>query len=133
MGTPKQPMYGYLMMKEAYQDKRREWRSGGLQQFMVYQILLFVGGWQITKLGTLNEEVHFFRAQDEMLAEHCVSMAHLGYGFTTFQIIDTAKNMCEAIGKDIEPTKHWFYGFLKGFPDLKMVKPKKGKKRGMTL
>ena len=60
-----------------------------------------------------------------MLAKHCVSMAHLGYGFTRWQIIDMAKNMCEAVGKDRELTKHWFYGFLNGFPDLKMVQPKK--------
>ena len=63
-----------------------------------------------------------------MFAEHCVSMAHLGYGFTRWQIIDTAKNMCEVVGNDSEPTKHWFYGFLSRFPDLKMTQPKKREK-----
>jgi hypothetical protein len=36
--------------------------------------------------------------------------------------------MCEAVGKDNEPTKHWFYGFLGRFPDLKMTHPKKREK-----
>jgi hypothetical protein len=65
-----------------------------------------------------------------MLAEDCVTMAHLDYGLTRWQIIDIAKrNMCEAVGKDNEPTKYWFYGFLGRFPDLKMTHPKKREKR----
>ena len=30
-----------------------------------------------------------------------------------------------ALGIENEPTQHWFYGFLKRFPDVKMVHPKK--------
>ncbi|XP_033725380.1 uncharacterized protein LOC117315340 [Pecten maximus] len=68
----------------------------------------------------------FSRKQEELLADHCIGMAHLGYGFTRWQIIEMAKNMCEVVGKEnIEPTKHWFYGFLVRFPELSMVKPKK--------
>ena len=37
------------------------------------------------------DSTFFTRAQEEMLAEHCVSMAYLGYGFTRWQMIDMAK------------------------------------------
>ncbi|KAH3771506.1 hypothetical protein DPMN_172828 [Dreissena polymorpha] len=33
-----------------------------------------------------------------------------------------------ALGIENEPTKHWFSGFLKRFPDVKMVHPKKREK-----
>lgn len=58
----------------------------------------------------------FSRAQEEMLAQHCISMAHLGYGFTGWQVLEMAGNMCEAIGKD------------SGFSELKMTHPKKMEK-----
>ena len=60
-----------------------------------------------------------------MLAELCVSMAHLGYGFSRWQVLEMAKNMSEAVGRDSEPTKHWFYSFLNRFLELKMIHPKK--------
>ena len=44
-----------------------------------------------------------------------------------------AKNMCEVIGKMNRPTKHWFYRFLKRFPELKMVNSKKREKARTTL
>ena len=65
------------------------------------------------------------RTQEEHLAEHCVTMAHLGYGYTRWQVLEMAKNMCEVLGKEITPTKHWFYGFLGRFPEVGRVKPKK--------
>ena len=75
----------------------------------------------------------FTRKQEEALAEHCIHMAHIGYGMTRWQILDMAKNMCEVTGKKNSPTKHWFYGFLKRFPELKMVNPKKREKSRTML
>ncbi|KAH3873370.1 hypothetical protein DPMN_036604 [Dreissena polymorpha] len=37
----------------------------------------------------------------------------LGMFFSRWQILDMAKNMVCALGIENEPTKHWFYGFLK--------------------
>ncbi|KAH3856024.1 hypothetical protein DPMN_098604 [Dreissena polymorpha] len=68
------------------------------------------------------------RVQEEILSQHCVSMAHLGYGFSRWQILDMALNMAVALGIENEPTKHWFYGFLKRFPDVNMVHPAKREK-----
>ena len=55
-------------------------------------------------------------------------MASLGYGYTRWQVIDFAENMATLTGRSVSPTKHWFYGFMKRFPDLKMINPKKREK-----
>ena len=131
MSATKQSKYGYLKLLDAYKDVkekgiaiRRAAKVHGLPESTLR--------WRLAnekkedlKHGGQN---FFTRAQEEMLAEHCVSMAHLGYGFTRWQVLDMAKNMSEAVGKDTEPTKHWFYGFLTRFPELKMVHPKKREK-----
>ena len=64
--------------------------------------------------------------QEYHLAKHCIKMTHIEYCYTRWQIMDIAKNMCMVTGKEgKEPSKHWFYGFLKRFNDIKMVNPKK--------
>ncbi|KAJ8320359.1 hypothetical protein KUTeg_001946 [Tegillarca granosa] len=35
----------------------------------------------------------FPKNQEQQLAEHCISMAHLAYGFARWQILDMAKNV----------------------------------------
>ena len=72
--------------------------------------------------------------QAYQLAEHCNKMAHIGYGYTRWQIMDMAKNMCMVTGKEgKEPSKHWFYGFLKRFNDIKMVNPKKRERSQVSI
>ena len=115
------------MMKAAYSDVKEKGMAirGSARLHGVPESTL---RWRLTKS---DEDVKrggptfFTRAQEQMLAEHCVSMAHLGYGFTRWQVLEMAKNMSDAIGKPCELTKHWFYGFLRRFPDLKMTHPKK--------
>ena len=104
---------------------RRAWQSGELLDNMVFLSPFFVGVWQIINLKMRNVGVQPFSRKHRKRCWHCVSMAHFGYGFSRWQIIDMASNMCAAIGKDTEPTKHLFYGFLSIFPDLKMTPPKK--------
>ena len=67
----------------------------------------------------------FSRTQEEMLAEHCVSMAHLGYDFSRWQVLEMTRNMSKAAGRGNEPTKYRFYSFLDRYPELKMIHPKK--------
>ena len=64
-----------------------------------------------------------------ILREHMGSCwQSIVFRWLTLEIIDMASNMCAAIGKDIEHTKHWFYDFVSRFPDLKMAKPKNTEK-----
>ncbi|XP_033728930.1 uncharacterized protein LOC117318038 [Pecten maximus] len=116
-------------MKEAYDDvktKHHQIRSAAkihnIPESTLRYRLKHPEGTDVKKGGPII----FTRKQEELLADHCIGMAHLGYGFTRWQIIEMAKNMCEVVGKEnIEPSKHWFYGFLGRFPELSMVKPKK--------
>lgn len=71
---------------------------------------------------------YFSMAEESQLAQHCIGMAERGYGYTRWQIIEMAKGMASLKGCTFCPTKHWFYGFLGRFPQIKMVKPKKREK-----
>ena len=119
------------MLQEAYQDVKQKGmtiRRAARQHDLPESTLCWRSANNKSEDVKHGGPTFFTRAQEEMLAEHCVSMAHLGYGFSRWQIIDMESNMCAAIGKDTEPTKHWFYGFLSRFPDLKMTQPKKREK-----
>ena len=125
---PKTSKYGYLQMHDAYKavkEKgfavRKAARQHGLPESTLRWRLANSKGEDMKWGG----QTIFSRTQEEMLAEHCVSMAHLGYGFSRWQVLEMAKNMSEAVGRDSEPTKHWFYSFLNRFPELKMIHPKK--------
>ena len=63
--------------------------------------------------------------QEARLAQHCIYMADRGYGYARWQILEIAGNMSKAKGMNFKLTKHWFYGFLKRNPQVKMVNPKK--------
>ena len=131
MSSKKQPQkskYGYLQLHDAYKavkEKgfavRKAARQHGLPESTLRWRLANLKGEDVKWGG----QTIFSRNQEEMLAEHCVSMAHLGYGFSRWQVLEMAKNMSEAIGRDSEPTKHWFYSFIQRFPELKMINPKK--------
>jgi hypothetical protein len=66
--------------------------------------------------------------QEARLAQHCIYMADRGYGYARWQILEIAGNMSKAKGMNFKLTKHWFYGFLKRNPQVKMVNPKKREK-----
>ena len=73
----------------------------------------------------------FSEKQEQMLVEHCVKMAQLGYPLAAWQVIDLARNMAEEKGSKRLPTEQWLYKqFLVRFPTIQLVNPrKKDKKR----
>jgi hypothetical protein len=78
--------------------------------------------------STPGHPPYFCPSEERELADHCIKMASYGYGYARFQVLKVAENMAAATGKAIKPTKHWFYGFVKRFPDLKLSQPKKREK-----
>ena len=70
-----------------------------------------------------------FTPFQEDLANHCIKMSRLGYGYTAWQIIDMAVNMARLVNAKRIPGTDWFYkGFMARHPDLKMVNPRKREK-----
>ena len=67
--------------------------------------------------------------EETQLVEHVKYMADIGYGYTKSKIQYMAADFARSIGKQVKAEKglsdHWFYGFLKRWPDLKMAKPQK--------
>ena len=80
--------------------------------------------------GAVNpgHPTYFSESEERQLADHCIRMASLGYGYARWQVIEIAENMATYTGRQVKPTKHWFYGFINRFPDLKMINPKKREK-----
>ena len=69
----------------------------------------------------------FEHEEEEKLDDHISYMAGLGYGYNKSGIQYMAKDYTESLGK---PTKakeslgnNWFYGFIKRWPNLKIIKP----------
>ena len=72
----------------------------------------------------------FFTVEEEKeLSEHVKYMADIGYGYTKSNIQYMAADFARSVWKEVKSEKglsdSWFYGFLKRWPDLKMVKPQK--------
>jgi hypothetical protein len=67
----------------------------------------------------------FSQAEESQLADHCKKMAGLGYVYCRWQVIAMAESMATATGNKATPTKDWYYGFVKRFPDICIQKPKK--------
>lgn len=61
---------------------------------------------------------YFSESKERQLADHCIRMASLRYGYARWQVIEIAANMTTMTGRSMTPTKHWF-------PDLEMINPKK--------
>ena len=67
----------------------------------------------------------FTDAQEDMLKEHCLWLASIGYGMAEWQILDMARQMSFVLGKQV-PSRSWFYqGFLPRHPDVAMSRPQK--------
>ena len=114
--------YGYLKLHDACTDIRemdfsirKVARLHGLPESTLRRGLANNKGEELKRGG----QALFARTQEELLAEHCVAMANIDYGFSSWQILEMAKNMKEAIGGDGEPH------FLTRFLEIKMVHPKK--------
>ena len=68
----------------------------------------------------------FSKYEEEKFCEHLKQMASMGYGLTRSQTILLASEYAISVGKrtvDNMLTKHWLYGFLGRWPELKTVKP----------
>ena len=56
-------------------------------------------------------------------------MGDIGYGYSKGSIQYMAADFAKSIGRPVKAANglsdHWFYGLLKRWPELKMVKPQK--------
>ena len=122
---PRKSKYGYLKLHDACTDIRemgfsirKVARLHGLPESTLRWGLANNKGEELKRDG----QALFTRTQEALLAEHCVAMANIDYGFSSWQVLEMAKNMKEAIGGDGEPN------FLTRFLEIKMVHPKKREK-----
>ena len=82
------------------------------------------------KLG--YEHIFDFK-EEQALVQHLVYMASIGYGYTKMSIQRMAKEYAISLNKKITAkndnsehlSNNWFYGFLKRWPDLRLVQPQK--------
>ena len=68
----------------------------------------------------------FSTADEECLVKHIVQMASFGYGLTRAQVLQLASGYAIFLKKrtsDKPLTPNWFYGFIKRWPELKVIKP----------
>ena len=67
--------------------------------------------------------------EEQKLVTHISYMADIGYGYNKPGIQYMAWDNANSLGKVVPATEQlsncWFYGFLKRWPELKVVKPKK--------
>ena len=69
----------------------------------------------------LNQE------EEAVFVEHIKSMARLGYGYTTNEVVSMASNYATFLTKRDEEhpfSRKWFRGFMKRWPDLIVTKPR---------
>lgn len=87
-----------------------------------------LGDSRVAEEWKMDAPTYFSRSEESQLAQHCVDIADIGYCYARWQIIDLAQIVLSSKGINVTLTKHWFYGFLNRFPQVKMVKPKKREK-----
>jgi len=67
--------------------------------------------------------------EERQLVEHVSYMANIGYGYNKMGIQHMAREYADSLGKSVKSERSlsncWFYGFLKRWSDLKVVKPQK--------
>ena len=51
-------------------------------------------------------------------------MATFGFGYSRSQVIHIATDMATYTGRSQSLTFNWFYGFMKRWPELKVIKPR---------
>lgn len=68
----------------------------------------------------------FSEEQERNLVDHITKMAQFGYGYSRMQVIYLATDMIEfTSGKRSKAlSTRWFYGFMRRWPELKVVKPR---------
>lgn len=79
--------------------------------------------------GTRGPDTLLSHSEEQQLVDHISYMASIGYGYTKSNIQFMAAEFARSLGKKLNGDKalshNWFYGFLKRWPDLKVVKPQK--------
>ena len=70
----------------------------------------------------------FNHDEEALIAEHIMTMANLGYGYTRSEVVGLASKFAVDLGKREEGSDDlsmpWYYNFMKRWPDLDSVKPK---------
>ena len=84
----------------------------------------------IVNLNTVIGFDNIFSDDEErQLVEHISYMANIGYGYNKMGIQHMAREYADSLGKSVKSERSlrncWFYGFLKRWSDLKVVKPQK--------
>ena len=78
---------------------------------------------------TIGFDSIFNKEEEQKLVNHITYMAQIGYGYSKSSIQYMAKDYAESLGKTVKAkqslSNNWFYGFIKRWPSLKVVKPKK--------
>lgn len=70
----------------------------------------------------------FTQEEEKKLAQHVVTMASFGYGYGRMQLVYLASDMASFAKKCVSTktlSNKWFYGFIKRWPELKLMKPRK--------
>ena len=65
--------------------------------------------------------------EENKLVKHLLEVASIGYGYNRKEIVDIASDYTVTLGKrTVEKplTLNWFHGFMKRWPELRVVKPK---------
>lgn len=85
-------------------------------------------------LGKINPETLssgkvplFTMLEEAKLAEHFKTIASYGYGYTRQESVDLASDFAYQLGKwtkDHPLTLKWIRGFLKRWPELRVLKPR---------
>ena len=79
--------------------------------------------------GRSGPERLFSHEEEKQLTQHITYMGDIGYGYSKGSIQYMAADFAKSIGRPVKAANglsdHWFYGLLKRWPELKMVKPQK--------
>jgi hypothetical protein len=65
--------------------------------------------------------------EENKLVKHLLEVAKIGYGYNRKEIVDIASDYTVTLGKrTVEKplTLNWFHGFMKRWPELRVVKPR---------
>ena len=78
---------------------------------------------------TTGFESIFNKEKEQKLVQHITYMAQIGYGYSKSSIQYMAKGYSEPFWKTVKAkqslSNNWFYGFIKRWPSLEVVKPQK--------
>jgi hypothetical protein len=79
----------------------------------------------------VGQDTIFTKDEEKDFVNHMTYMARIGYGYSKAKIQLVGRDYAQALGKNLRSgeslqlSNNWFYGMLKRWPELKLVKPQK--------